>query len=290
MDQSKNELPFLDEEVARGLLDQLLEDSRLYKSSDDFTKLIEFTKRPRNFAPFNAMLLHVQKPGLTFAASAYDWKHRFERFPKEHARPLIILWPFGPVALVYDVNDTEGKELPQDVESFYARGPVTDFDIQRYVAKLSKKAITCTFFDVGDGKAGEIAIWAKATEKQPGAYGLLLNRNHFPATQFVTLAHELAHLFLGHLGKDRHLHIPTRRPLTKSEMEFEAESTAFLVSTRNGVDSRSHPYLSEHVTSRTTIDSIDLYHVMRAAGQIESILGLTSGMRYGPRPGWRGEP
>jgi hypothetical protein len=29
----------------------------------------------------------------------------------EGARPLLILWPFGPVALVYDVMDTAGKDL-----------------------------------------------------------------------------------------------------------------------------------------------------------------------------------
>ena len=52
------------------------------------------------------MLLQVQKPGLTYAASAWDWKTRFDRTIKEGARPLVILWPFSPVAFVYDVLDT----------------------------------------------------------------------------------------------------------------------------------------------------------------------------------------
>ncbi|WP_009963814.1 hypothetical protein [Verrucomicrobium spinosum] len=111
-------ITMVDEDVARSLLDQLLEDSKLYKTSTDYFKLLEFTKRLRNFAHFNAMLLHVQKPGLRYAASAYDWKERFGRRPKENARPLLILWPFGPVALVYDVQDTEGRDLPQDVDTF----------------------------------------------------------------------------------------------------------------------------------------------------------------------------
>ena len=71
-------------------------------------------------APFNAMLLQVQKPGLTYAASAADWRLRFGRKPKEGARPLLILWPFAPVALVYDVMDTEGEDLP-DVGSAETR-------------------------------------------------------------------------------------------------------------------------------------------------------------------------
>lgn len=42
---------------------------------------------------------------------------RFGRVPKEGARPLVILWPFGPIVLVYDVLDTEGDEPPEDVAS-----------------------------------------------------------------------------------------------------------------------------------------------------------------------------
>src|SRR5918993_3198275 len=89
-------------ETARALLDQLLTDSRLYTQTKDYKELLEFVVRLRNFAPFNAMLLQVQKPGLSYAASARDWRERFGRTPKEEARPLIILWPFGPIALVYD--------------------------------------------------------------------------------------------------------------------------------------------------------------------------------------------
>ena len=95
-------------EATRTLLDALLTDSRLYHKSADYKALLDFVVRLRNFAPFNAMLLQVQKPGLTYAASAADWRLRFGRKPKEGARPLLILWPFAPVALVYDVMDTEG--------------------------------------------------------------------------------------------------------------------------------------------------------------------------------------
>src|SRR6266568_6127195 len=98
-------------QAARSLLDQLLIDSKLYSQSKDYKDLLDFVVRLRNFAPFNAMLLQVQKPGLRYAASAHDWRERFGRKPKEGARPLLILWPFAPVALVYDVMDTEGKDL-----------------------------------------------------------------------------------------------------------------------------------------------------------------------------------
>ena len=73
-------------EAARSLLDQLLTDSKLYTQSKDYKELLDFVVRLRNFAPFNAMLLQVQKPGLSYAASARDWRERFGRFPKEGAR------------------------------------------------------------------------------------------------------------------------------------------------------------------------------------------------------------
>ena len=53
MSKSDDQLEMFVEEAARSLLDQLLEDSRLYKTSKDYFELLEFTKRLRNFAPFN---------------------------------------------------------------------------------------------------------------------------------------------------------------------------------------------------------------------------------------------
>lgn len=76
---------FIETTAARSLLDQLLTDSRLYTQSKDYKALLDFVVRLRNFAPFNAMLLQVQKPGLSYAASAADWRARFGRTIKEGA-------------------------------------------------------------------------------------------------------------------------------------------------------------------------------------------------------------
>ena len=74
-------------DATRSMLDQLLADSRLYSSTQEYKSLLDFVVRLRSFAPFNAMLLQIQKPGLMYAASARDWRERFERRPKEDARP-----------------------------------------------------------------------------------------------------------------------------------------------------------------------------------------------------------
>lgn len=266
---------------ARSLLDQLLADSKLYTQTKDYKDLLDFVVRLRNFAPFNAMLLQVQKPGLSYAASARDWRERFDRTPKEGARPLLILWPFAPVTLVYDVQDTEGSPLPKGVDSFFAHGPINQERVASFAPLTGKKNIEWFPFDGGDQKAGSIRIFKRATsEKEATYYRMNINRNHAPAVQFVTLAHELGHLFLGHLGPDRKLNVPSRLALDHTQMELEAESVSYLVCARNGVASKSEAYLAHYVTKNTMIDDIDVYKVMRAAGQVETLLGLTAHTKY----------
>jgi len=268
-------------DAARSLLDQLLTDSRLYTQTKDYKELLDFVIRLRNFAPFNAMLLHVQKPGLTYAASARDWRERFERSPKEGARPLLVLWPFGPVALVYDVQDTEGKDLPKDVTCFYAQGPIDQERIGSFMELMNRKCIDCRMVDAGDGRAGSIRVVQRAAKaKEPTFYRMLLNRNHAAAVQFATIAHELGHICLGHLGPDRALGIPERASMDHAQMELEAESVAYLVCARNNIQSKSETYLSKYVTEKTAIDNIDIYQVMRAAGQVEGLLGVTAHTTY----------
>jgi hypothetical protein len=78
-------------EPVPSLLDDLLAKSRLYRKSKEYRELLDFVVRLRNFAPFNAMLLQIQKPGLSYAASERDWCELFGRELKEGARPLLIL-------------------------------------------------------------------------------------------------------------------------------------------------------------------------------------------------------
>src|SRR5690606_25322576 len=120
--------------------------------------------------------------------------------------------------------------------------------------------------------------------KEHSLYVLALNRNHLAPTQFVTMAHELGHLFLGHLGADPKLRIPDRSAPDTRVMELEAEAVAYIVSARNGVAAASESYLSAFVESDTTVDDLDLYQIMRAAGHVETVLGLND-----PEPSNRGK-
>ncbi len=282
--QSSNDAPQLslsETDATRTLLDKLLSDSKLYTKGKDYQELLDFVVHLRNFAPFNAMLLQIQKPGLAYAASADDWLERFGRRPKEGARPLLILWPFGPVALVYDEVDTEGAPLPEDVASFVVRGEIDESFIRASIPLVQKKNIGWLYADSGDLKAGSIRVIERATKKEETTlYQMVVNKNHSPAVQFATLVHELGHLFLGHLGYDRHLGIPDRRSVGPKQGEIEAESVAYIVCKRNGVSPKSETYLSAYVDKNTTIDQIDIYKVMRAAGQVETLLKLTEHTKF----------
>ena len=226
------------------------------------------------------MLLQIQKPGLNYAASAHDWKHRFQRTVKEKSRPLLIMWPFGPVALVYDMLDTEGADLPKDAFAFYAAGTIDAKRIATFTEILSKQHIFIKPYDQGDKDAGFIRRLTTAPDtKTHSTYELGMNRNHTVAMSFVTLAHELGHLFLGHLGDDKKLQIQGRRPEHRIR-EIEAESVAYIICCRNGVEARSEKYLNNYINSGETTEDLDLYAITRAAGHIERLLRLSKSTQW----------
>lgn len=279
------------QEVEKSLLANLINDSKLYFKTDEYLELLQFVGKLRGFAPFNAFLLHLQKPGLRFAASQFDWHKRFSRTLKEGARPLIILWPFGPIALVYDLDDTEGDILPDVVlNTFRASGDAFCENVLSYVNLLRKNMIELVLVQYGDTFAGKIhfakeddrlAIGGASKKSEvKSCYKIIINSKHEANVQFVTLIHELAHLYLGHLGGDKDRKIPNRLRLCGSMRELEAESVAYIVCARSGVMSRSESYLAGYVERNMTIENIDIYIIFKAAGQIEALLGRGSSVHF----------
>jgi hypothetical protein len=66
-------------------------------------------------------------------------------------------------------------------------------------------------------------------------------------------------------------------------VELEAESVAFLVCKRNGVESKSEEYLANFVDRNTNTGYLDIYLILKTAGQIETILELGDMVSFGPR-------
>jgi hypothetical protein len=80
--------------------------------------MVGFMGSFRDYAPFNNMLVRIQNPSCSFYATETDWSRRFERHIKEDARPMLILAPMHPVMLVYDLDQTHGKDLPAELSRF----------------------------------------------------------------------------------------------------------------------------------------------------------------------------
>lgn len=278
------------------MLGALIERSHLYRTGSDYRHLLDFMSRMRHMAPFNATLLHVQKPGIMFAATEKDWRDRYNRTVKEGARPLLILWPFAPVALVYDVEDTVGDALPLDVAApFRAQGNLTDAMLIGMSHQLQELQIDWIAIPYGAGGAGHVRVTGDLSSNSAGKpsrrYAIRVNSRHDPNVQFATLVHELGHLFLGHLGHDDRLKISSRENLKHDQEELEAEMVSHLVCERQGVRSNAESYLSAFLKRTDTVQGIDINAIARAAHRVEVALGLSAQLSIGvDRPSHRPKP
>ena len=89
----------------RSKLDELMHDVREYRTGDDFIKLLNFCAKFKTLAPYNAMLVRFQMPGARYVLTSSEWR-RYRRIPRPNARPLVVLFPFGPVNFVFEIGDT----------------------------------------------------------------------------------------------------------------------------------------------------------------------------------------
>ncbi|WP_425456378.1 ImmA/IrrE family metallo-endopeptidase [Desulfobotulus mexicanus] len=99
---------------------------------------------------------------------------------------------------------------------------------------------------------------------------MIINRNHTREEKFATLAHELGHLYCGHLGSPSDNWWPDRNLKSKEVSEFEAESVAWLVCERMGIKNPSAQYLSGYLDKDNKIPDVSLEAVLRAAGMVEA--------------------
>ena len=99
-------------------IDTLIRQSKAYRHSNAFQEMITFMANFRDYAPFNNMLVRLQNPSCSYFATERDWKRRFNRDLKEDPQPMIILAPMRPVMLVYDLDQTRGDPVPEELLRF----------------------------------------------------------------------------------------------------------------------------------------------------------------------------
>lgn len=261
-------------------LDKLFTEVGTYRSTKEYGELLQFIRRFRRYAPYNAMLLHVQKPGTQYVASASDWELRFNRRPKPGARPLVILRPFGPVTFVYELNDTEGDPLPQEIEDpFLASGEITDAKVDQFIEHAYYEGFGILMENYGTDYAGQVTVvnaMAQYTSKGVQKafrmpYSVTVNGNLNPAAKLATIYHELGHVFCGHLYSAYAKYLPQRWQLSQEQEEFEAESVCWLLCERQGIENPSAAYLSGYLENNKEIPPISIDTVLRAVGAVEQI-------------------
>lgn len=191
----------------------------------------------------NVMLIHHQRPNATQVAGFHTWR-AMERWVKKGESGIAILAPLVRsrksmehqplddqdkmqsrsvsgfrVVHVFDVSQTEGKELPT------LSKPIGDpgVSLQLLEQLVGENSIELTYEAMGDGVHGYSAGGKIGIEQSLG-----------DSERFSTLSHELAHEWLGHHGT----------PRSAVVKETEAEAVAYVVSRAYGLQA---PGSSEYI-------------------------------------------
>lgn len=280
----------LGKRATRRALDDLFSLTSRYKTTQSFDALLNFVANFRLYAPYNAMLVHLQMTGAKYVCSPLDWMVKFRRKIKSNARPLVILQPMGPVMYVFDVTDTiplpNAPPLPKEVlNPFEVRRGKVGSQLKRTIENAVRDGVTVVYQHGGSQSAGEMRpahsdeplTYQTRVRPEPKfitvplRYELLLNRNLSREARYATLVHELAHLYCGHFGSPNPHWWRDRSYLRDLEdiREFEAESVCYLVCRRLGIDSASDEYLARYLKNNSKVPPISLDAVMVAANLIE---------------------
>lgn len=111
-----------------------------------------------------------------------------------------------------------------------------------------------------------------------------LNRKHSETRRFGTLAHELGHVFCGHLGVTGEKLWELRGELSHDTREFEAEAVAYLVCERLNIDPGSAACLAGYLSVEGPLPDFSLEAILKAAHLVEEMAnGLVRLRKKGPR-------
>lgn len=255
-----------------------------------------FADRMKGFGPFNVQMIYAQRPGAGKVATRREWADS-GRTVRPGAIPIIVLRPMGPIAYVFEELDTDPpRERDPANDAFAASGSLAPGRLEELIANLAKPtrrhlAVKVNFRPTGANLAGWIAGRPLRPDASPSVdkgkkegsavWHISINERLRPAEQFVTLLHELGHLFCGHLGAfaDNNLAVdefgwPDRRHLPHAAREIEAELVAWWLANREGLTTGSPHYLRPYLErAGPAVAEVDLERVTRAVARIRGYLG-----------------
>lgn len=248
--------------------------------SEAMTRYLATMSRFRSYSWGNVLLIHVQRPDATHVAGFNTWKN-MGRFVKKGEKGILILAPCGqgrsaaaqneerddqsnetapaqehrgtarrfrPV-YVFDVSQTEGKELPEPERVKGNPG--------EYLERLERLA------------REEMGITLDYVDYLDGAYGVSMGgmvrvvKHLDEARRFSVLCHEIAHEML-------HWAAPEDVRRDKTLVETQAEAVAFTVSYTIGLENATAAaadYIGLYRGNRETLRQ-SLAAIHQAAGRI----------------------
>jgi hypothetical protein len=269
-----------DLEVALNPVDEVFTASTRLRKSHNFLELLDFIARFSNYSAFNGLLLYMQDASATYVATARTWAKKFSRQPAQNARPLVILAPMAPIRFVFDIRDTEGSPIPSDLLKSVESGNQLSAKVySNTLRNCSLQGVAVCETTVNHDVKGTTDRLTPALRKQykdldiqkDTSYLIHLNKTHSLEEKYASLAHELGHIFCGHLGIDRYAWWPEREDLNISGEEFEAGCVAYLVCRRRGLRACSEKYLTNYAGVNQEIPAFSLNAVLQAVRYAEEM-------------------
>ena len=261
---------FIQNKDMAGLSRHLKEGIKEFLGSDKYKDYLTKMSQLNNYSNRNLRLILAQNPEARQVASFKQWKENFGRYVKKGEKALRIFKPmtkikkdennqpildkngkpetvtfFGLVP-VFDVSQTEGKEMPKAAE---VKEQLTDLDyanLYRALMAIAKENdVSVRFEEMENNKHGYYSV----PENQ-----IVLRSNDMNKAQIIkTFLHEMAHAELHHADN------PQKENLTRSTAELQAESVAYVVSSYYGIDTSEYSfnYLSGWSADKETLADLE---------------------------------
>ena len=267
-------------DAALSPVDEMFVTSTRFRNSQNFMKLLDFIAGFPNYSAFNGLLLYIQDPSATFVATARVWAKKFGRQPGQNARPLVILAPMAPIRFVFDIRGTEGTPIPSELlKSVEIENQLSGKIYSNTQHNCALQGIAVSETTMGHAAEGTADRITPALRKQykdlnfqkNTSYLIHLNKTHSLEEKYSSFAHELGHIFCGHLGIDRYAWWPERENLNISAEEIEAGCVAYLVCRRKGLRTYSEKYLSNYVGANREMPIFSLNAVLQAVNYVEEM-------------------
>lgn len=244
----------------KALAEHLKEGMKNYLDSEQFKSFLDTMSKFHNYSLNNIHLLKMQNPNVSQVASFNKWKTDFDRTVKKGSKALKIWVPYQvktsiPVhqkeldftpaenemeqkeiivtrfklGNVFDVSQTEGKELPKAIHEL--TGDVKDYeDLYRAAKAVSMDNQVSISFE-------EINRESTNGYYSPDENRIVISKGLKGQEQILkTIFHEMAHADL-HRGSNAQYGDDQYR-----KQEIQAESVAYVVANHFGFDTSSYSF------------------------------------------------